>query len=475
MPRDYSQPDGERISVTMSRIPATGERRGVIAGNPGGPGGPALGMFSGPANYPGTVAVPPQVREHYDLVAVQPRGHQWATPPKCASLSGLLNGQLLSPGDFYRACESMEPGYVGTITTENTARDLEEARKALGEDQLNLYGVSYGTTLMSTFATMFPQSTNKVILDSSVDPTSLWFRLGSDRKQVRVDTLNNLFAWIAQRDGEYHLGTTPLAVYRSWHARLLEHGGTLAAPLTPPPATEADLPEGVSVGEAALGQINLLIRAGWQGMATLDQVRQIAMFPALLNRQESQEWLALVINTALYNQHSWPQVAAALRDNALPENPVEEINAKLMEGLSDEQRAQVVEDSLGVAQAMPVLDRAIVCNENRVAPDLSLVKEFEKTKYFGGDAIVFNENQIASGQHCAGWPLPKPILMPSGAALKTAPLLLGYDADSATTGPGNHAMQAAMGGQLHTLPGSSHGVLLNDPDAFAAEITAYLG
>ena len=173
VPRDYSDPEGATISLTVSRVPATGERRGVIAGNPGGPGGDALGMFSDEA-----VRMPTAVREHFDLIAVEPRGLAWGTPLNCnvadIPMTGLLSGQV---GAMYASCEANEPGYAATITTENTARDLNHVRDVLGQDVMHLYGLSYGTDLMSTYATLFPDKTGRMVLDSSVDPADRYFRL----------------------------------------------------------------------------------------------------------------------------------------------------------------------------------------------------------------------------------------------------------------------------------------------------------
>lgn len=60
---------------------------------------------------------------------------------------------------------------LGALTMlANTARDLEEARKGLGEDNLNPYGVSYRSLLRAAYATFFPWHTNKMVLDSSMSP-----------------------------------------------------------------------------------------------------------------------------------------------------------------------------------------------------------------------------------------------------------------------------------------------------------------
>jgi pimeloyl-ACP methyl ester carboxylesterase len=57
--------------------------------------------------------------------------------------------------------------YVGTP---NAARDMEQLRKALGDDQLTYLGFSYGTALGAVYADLFPDSVRALVLDGSVDP-----------------------------------------------------------------------------------------------------------------------------------------------------------------------------------------------------------------------------------------------------------------------------------------------------------------
>lgn len=447
VPKDYAQPEGEKITLTMSKLPATGESRGVIAGNPGGPGGSALGMFRGADNLPGTVKLPDAVREHYDLVAVQPRGLPWGEPLDC----GLV--------PIFEACEANKPGYTRTVNTENTARDLEEARKVLGQDRLNLYGVSYGTVLMSTYATLFPQHTGKTLLDSSVNPDDIWFQLGASRKQVRIDALNAMFAWIAERDAEYGLGDTPLKVYKAWVRRVNENTGLSAAPITPPPATEGDIPAGSSVGELALTGANLVEGAKWRFLRLLSNIE------AVPDDETGAEWLE-ISTVALYSQNYWPRFAESVKSGeVVPVERAENLHARLA-SLTEEQRKEWEETP------QTFVDPVVVCNENRTPadPTLALSAGVEQVM---GDAWSANEDAIASGLHCAGWPEPTPLVWATGDALDTKPLLVGYDRDTATTGAGNYAMQRAMGGELHVLPGYSHGVLLNDPEAVEPQVAAY--
>ncbi|KQB86126.1 alpha/beta fold hydrolase [Corynebacterium lowii] len=466
-PKDYAHPEGEKISLTMSKIPAKGQSRGVIAGNPGGPGGSALGMFRGDDNLPNTVKLPDSVREHYDLVAVQPRGLPWGTPLECMP-PGM--GELGLAEVSYELCEVQQPGYARTVNTENTARDLEEARKILGQDRLNLYGVSYGTVLMSTYATLFPQHTGKTMLDSSMNPDDVWFQLGASRKQGRIDALNAMFAWIAERNGEYGLGDTPLKVYKAWVARVNEHTGLSAAPLTPPPATEADIPAGSSVGELALSGVNLSEQVRWRLhrlLAPLESTKRLAEGEAL-----GLAWILLVTDGALYNQNSWPRVAESLKQNAIVADPLEQNLIARVQGLDGEQQAEFAQGVSEQGKGTKHVDKAVTCNENRTPLDASrTIPALVETA--AGDVIRANEDNIASGLHCAGWPEPTPLLWANGDALETKPLLVGYDHDSATTGEGNYAMQRAMGGELHVLPGYSHGVMIRNPEAVEEQVAAY--
>jgi len=52
--------------------------------------------------------------------------------------------------------------------TYELVRDLDILREALGAEKLSLYGISYGTQVAAAYATIFPEHTDKMILDSTV-------------------------------------------------------------------------------------------------------------------------------------------------------------------------------------------------------------------------------------------------------------------------------------------------------------------
>ncbi|MBV7282295.1 alpha/beta fold hydrolase [Corynebacterium sp. TAE3-ERU30] len=482
VPKDYSDPGAGSIELTMSKLPATGERKGVIAGNPGGPGGDALGMFADTTPKDGVsqkVQLPDDVRAAYDLIAVEPRGLSYGTPLTCNSEN---LPPITLPGTTFQKCEQTQPGYTRTITTDNTARDLERARLALGEEQLNLYGVSYGGSLMSTYATMYPERVNKFLLDSSVAPQDRWFALGANRKAVRQEAISAFFSWTADNDDTYHLGTTSREVYQNFSRVIRDNLGVTPA-LKPREAEAADLGASGSVAldalasaaagneqieDVALLLLNLYDWTHWRGETFADAISNSGDFTAAMRIAQS----VGPINVAMYSEQAWPELAEALSHSAAhtPAAPLElDLGEATAQPTPEEQEAMQLQ-----AITMQNVDRAIVCNENTTAPDPSLIAPFWETSFTGGDFIDLNGDLLGSGQHCLGWPEPVAPARPlSGEKLTTAPLNLGYSKDSAVGPHGAPSMKEAMGGELITLSGYSHGVLINHPAHVAPAVSAY--
>lgn len=458
VPKDYSDPDTGTISLTMSRIAATGERKGVIAGNPGGPGGDAIPMFSskeiGTPGEKSRVSMPADVREHYDLIGVEPRGLAFGTPLDCAT-----ENPLAQASEINASCDQSDPGYVDTITTENTARDLEEARKALGEQKLNLYGVSYGGPMMATYATLFPENTDRMVLDSAASPQQRWFALGSERKDARIEGVNAMFSWIASKDDEYHLGDTPLKVFRSFEEKITGPTGT-QLPVTPPGAETEDLPAGTeSAGELGVQLLDGVTFDEWRGGTVVDSLRSW-VDPAAA---EGTTVGTQTVLDALYDQTTWPELAASLRDGTFGD-----ANASETEFTEEELEGIELQTATG-----GYVERAIICNENATPADTSRVGPYLERTYTGGDLIRGNEDMIASGQFCSGWPTQTTPTELSGAELDREPLNIGYTKDTAVTADGAPDMHEAMGGELELYPGYSHGVMLLQPDLAADKVSAY--
>ncbi|WP_163506822.1 alpha/beta hydrolase [Fodinicola acaciae] len=227
VPLDYTKPAGPHISVAVSRLAAPPEhRRGVLLLNPGGPGGPGLDM---PLMI-GQLA-PASVLDSYDLIGFDPRGLGHSTAQTCALTTDQQMGLIPYPraGGFdadvafqkqvVKQCFDNSGAVLPYITTANTARDMDQIRTALGERKISYFGVSYGTYLGAVYSSLFPQNTDRVILDSSVGSQLIWrdeFRAWGPATELRFP---DFAKWAAARNGAYELGATPAAV-RATYFRL---------------------------------------------------------------------------------------------------------------------------------------------------------------------------------------------------------------------------------------------------------------
>ncbi|MCO5318562.1 MAG: alpha/beta hydrolase [Microthrixaceae bacterium] len=183
VPMDRADESSRNIELELARSPATGdpdERIGSLLFNPGGPGGSGIEFLANAA-----FLVPDELQERFDLVSWDPRGVGESTPVRCLTdeqKDAHIEGDL-SPDDdeelqraidnqaeFLEGCLTNHPDLIQHMSTADVAGDLEEIREALGDDQLNYVGFSYGTAIGATYATMFPDKVRAMVLDGAVAP-----------------------------------------------------------------------------------------------------------------------------------------------------------------------------------------------------------------------------------------------------------------------------------------------------------------
>jgi len=223
LPLDYRVSNGQTINIAISRIKAASPslRRGVLLLNPGGPGGVGLDL-----SREFTILLPQTVLDRYDLIGFDPRGVGRSAPLTC----GLTPAEAIEayapleqPGGFSATaafvhnvaddCTASTGAVLPFITTANMARDMDQIRQALGESKISYLGYSYGTYLGAVYSSLFPSHTDKVVLDSSVNPSWLWrgqFREWGPGGELRFPDFAN---FAAANDGTYHLGQTPAQIY----------------------------------------------------------------------------------------------------------------------------------------------------------------------------------------------------------------------------------------------------------------------
>ncbi|QBS42069.1 alpha/beta hydrolase [Nocardia sp. CS682] len=433
VPMNYAEPDGPTIQVTVSRIAATGERRGVVFANPGGPGADGLDFWG-----QRTDVFPAELTAHYDRIAVQPRGLRWATPLDCAT--GDDGPVSLGGGDrnaIKKACDAALPGYLDTITTENTARDMDAVRAALGLERISYLGTSYGTYLGAVYASLFPDRVERMVLDSNVNPDWVWTEEFAQQQIAGKQRLDDLFTWIAEHSSEYHLGDTALQVYQNWVRLAVDQGGGWYANLTPPPASLADLPGSLPEPLAEIA------RDGYNG--GLEQTGKLQnLLRTLISRGATTQGPLLgATSVATYTRTYWPTFARAMAD-ALA-NP------------ANVQRLRTIEGATSTDTTGRSVFAAITCNENAIPGRLDVIGSAIATIASGGNAMDARADLVRSGMACGTW---KPVVTPikiSGAGLGTPPLVLQSKHDALTKYEGGPAMSRALNGSLITVEGGDHG------------------
>jgi len=183
VPLDYAHPGGEHIDIQIMRIHDTDNTGGIgsLLVNPGGPGASGIDLAVGLLGEMSTTLL-----KKFDLIGFDPRGVGFSSPITCLSdkqkdAFNAFSPDVLTASGFTQAktmaktiddqCLSKYGTRLQYYNTVNTARDMDLIRQAVGDDQMNYLGFSYGTELGSIYAHLFPGRIRVAVLDGAVDPT----------------------------------------------------------------------------------------------------------------------------------------------------------------------------------------------------------------------------------------------------------------------------------------------------------------
>ena len=98
--------------------------------------------------------------------------------------------------------------------------DFESLRVAIGETTVSFYGFSYGTYLAQVYATLHPESLDRVVMDGVVDAGRVWYQANLDQDRAFDRNFGVFERWVARHDDTYHLGRTPSAVHAAYEGAL---------------------------------------------------------------------------------------------------------------------------------------------------------------------------------------------------------------------------------------------------------------
>ena len=263
VPLDYDQPNGAQIELGMIRRPADGpEPQGSLFVNPGGPGGSGFDFV----NFTGDFWFDEEVRSNFDIIGFDPRGIGFSTALQCFDPS---SGEAIPPrGDFFwpetdeefdqtervdeliaSSCRKNAGPILDNMSTSDVARDLDVLREAVGDDELNFVGYSYGSAIGVLYANLFPDKVGAVIVDGVIDPVDWTTGVGDIGETVpqsarldsdvgAQDTLEEFFRLCdaAGPDNcEFGTGDGSAARYRQVHDDLDESPLVIEDPAGGPP------------------------------------------------------------------------------------------------------------------------------------------------------------------------------------------------------------------------------------------------
>jgi pimeloyl-ACP methyl ester carboxylesterase len=168
VPENRSKPGSRtiRLPVMIFRSTAAAPAPDPVVYLPGGPGLSSMeGRTTGKGN--------PFLLER-DQIVLEGRGNKYASPSlECPEINALrtANGTLAAQTAAAARCRATltRAGVdLNGYTSEESADDLDDLRRALGIRQWNLIGFSYGTRLAQTVMQRHPEGLRSVVLDSAL-------------------------------------------------------------------------------------------------------------------------------------------------------------------------------------------------------------------------------------------------------------------------------------------------------------------
>jgi pimeloyl-ACP methyl ester carboxylesterase len=177
---------GRTIKMNVVVFPATGQKRepDPLFYFAGGPGSAAT------EDAIGIVPMFARINERRDLVFVDQRGTGQSNPLNCdffdpADPNSYL-GRFFPLEDVRKCRAALEPKADLTLYTTGIAMDdIDDARAALGYEQINLLGGSYGTRAALVYLRRYPKHVRAVVLHG-VSPTNQFMPLNFPQDTERA-------------------------------------------------------------------------------------------------------------------------------------------------------------------------------------------------------------------------------------------------------------------------------------------------
>jgi pimeloyl-ACP methyl ester carboxylesterase len=173
-----AEPEGRKIKLRVARVPAKDRTTEpdpliIFAGGPGQAATEIWPMMSHAIR---------KVNENRDILLIDQRGTGQSNSLKCPQVE-LEEALGLDWDDLARStreCLESLDGDPRFYTTTIAMHDIDAVRAAMGYEQVNLWGGSYGTRAAQVYLNLYPDRVRSVVLDGVVPQT---LALGSEHAE----------------------------------------------------------------------------------------------------------------------------------------------------------------------------------------------------------------------------------------------------------------------------------------------------
>lgn len=257
VPIDHADPTSAPIAVSVRIVPATGPNPRYLFVNPGGPGAWATDLAADLSKV-----MSPQLRAAYTVVGMDPRGTGPANIYRCMEESReeldttpdtAQEWTALAAAEtaFLESCQAREPTLSEHMSSVDVARDLNVLRQELGADQVDFYGISYGTLLGYRFAEVAPTHVRHLLLDGPVAPDTAPADFIADLADASEDAFIDFSEVCAAKRRNCPLGQDPEKIrsdLESWLRDLDRSPQEVPTTFGPRPLHEREVQEVLAYG-----------------------------------------------------------------------------------------------------------------------------------------------------------------------------------------------------------------------------------
>ncbi|MCW2254626.1 pimeloyl-ACP methyl ester carboxylesterase [Providencia alcalifaciens] len=186
------------ITLALTRLPATGERKGSLVVITGGPG------MSGISHWLDHTPVN-ELNKSWDIVRYDPRGVGQSFPKINCEMSDEISDDVTRQDheaqSKLKACvDNTGVDVLQHIGTDEAVSDVDRIRQALNDNKLTAVSYSYGTQVALLYAERFPSTTRALVMDGvvNIDEAKDYYTVWLNYYRGYQKTFERFATWCAE-------------------------------------------------------------------------------------------------------------------------------------------------------------------------------------------------------------------------------------------------------------------------------------